>query len=247
MMKFSFSFIFILLFSLGAFAAHPLITDDTGVQGKGKFEVEVNGEWGREKNPDVVNSGEVAVAISCGLADRLDLGIGVPFVMENAQGSDTVHGVSDVGLELKWNFYEVEMFSFALKPGMSLPSGDESRGFGTGKIGYSTFFITTMTWESLAMHFNAGYARNENKADELENIWHFSLAAEYSIMDSFRLVVNSGAERNADRGDDTPPAFVLAGIIWSPAEWIDLDLGYKVGMTDPETDHSIMMGVTARW
>lgn len=32
------------LMAAGAvFAAHPLITDDTGTQGRGKFQIEVNG------------------------------------------------------------------------------------------------------------------------------------------------------------------------------------------------------------
>lgn len=32
-----------------AFAAHPLITDDTGTQGKGKFQLEVNGAAWNER------------------------------------------------------------------------------------------------------------------------------------------------------------------------------------------------------
>lgn len=35
----------VVLTSGTAFAAHPLITDDTGTQGQGKFQLEVNGEW----------------------------------------------------------------------------------------------------------------------------------------------------------------------------------------------------------
>jgi len=34
----------ITLTNTAAFAAHPLITDDTGTQGKGKFQLEVNSE-----------------------------------------------------------------------------------------------------------------------------------------------------------------------------------------------------------
>ena len=32
-----------------AFGAHPLITDDTGTQGKGKFQLEMNGKAARDK------------------------------------------------------------------------------------------------------------------------------------------------------------------------------------------------------
>ena len=38
----------VFLWSGTVFAAHPLITDDTGTQGKGKFQLEVNGEYAHE-------------------------------------------------------------------------------------------------------------------------------------------------------------------------------------------------------
>jgi hypothetical protein len=35
----------ILLIASPSWAAHPLITDDTGTQGKGKFQLELNGQY----------------------------------------------------------------------------------------------------------------------------------------------------------------------------------------------------------
>ncbi len=42
-----------------AFAEHPLITDDTGTQGKGKFQLEINGQYGYD-NESVASDAEVA-------------------------------------------------------------------------------------------------------------------------------------------------------------------------------------------
>jgi hypothetical protein len=42
------TFFVILTMAGAAFAAHPLITDDTGTQGKGKFQLEVNSEFDHE-------------------------------------------------------------------------------------------------------------------------------------------------------------------------------------------------------
>ena len=42
--------VIVLLWSGLAFAAHPPISDDTGTQGKGKFQLEVNSEFTYEKN-----------------------------------------------------------------------------------------------------------------------------------------------------------------------------------------------------
>ena len=46
-----------LLITATSWAAHPLITDDTGTQGKGKFQLELNGQYDRDKE----NIGKVSV------------------------------------------------------------------------------------------------------------------------------------------------------------------------------------------
>lgn len=42
-------FTFHYILSSASFAAHPHITDDTGTQGKGKFQLEVNSEFAYDK------------------------------------------------------------------------------------------------------------------------------------------------------------------------------------------------------
>ena len=42
------SFIVVALFPVLAQAAHPLITEDTGTQGRGKFQLELTAESGRD-------------------------------------------------------------------------------------------------------------------------------------------------------------------------------------------------------
>jgi len=45
----NFIFLALLLFAGPSWAAHPLITDDTGTQGKGNFQLEFNGQYDRDK------------------------------------------------------------------------------------------------------------------------------------------------------------------------------------------------------
>ncbi len=243
--------IFLMVFVLGAvnvFAAHPLITDDTGTQGRGKFQLELNGEWGRDSDDGIVDSGEIAASITSGLADKLDLVLGIPFAMEKPKNEKIESGVGDLSVELKWNFYEINIVSFALKPGVTFPSGDWRRGFGTGLVGCSGYFVTTIQPEPVAIHFNLGYIRNENKNDDYKDIWHVSFALEYAVIkDKLRIVTNTGVERNSEREGNEPPCFVLLGLVWSPVEFIDLDIGYKYGATKPEADHALMAGFTVRW
>lgn len=239
------------------FAAHPLITDDTGTQGKGKAQLEFIGEYGIDKEEGVTEKGyEVPTVpfLSYGITDSMDLVFGLPYAsvrVEDAETTTAVRGATDMSIELKARIYEKDGLSFAVKPGISLPTGDEEKGLGNGKTSYSAFFITTKEAEPWAFHFNVGYARNEYKlpADEEANrkdIWHVSLASQVEVMKDLNLVANIGMEKNPDKTSDTHPAFILGGVIYSITENVDIDFGVKCGLNKPETDYSILAGITWR-
>jgi len=135
-----------------ASGAHPLITDDTGTNGKGKFQLELNGEvsWDKEKSGGITvkeKGYEAGIAVSAGILDTLDIVCGIPYQWNRTKEDGAIvsdeDGISDIGVELKWRFFEQNGFSFALKPGFTIPSGNEDKGLGTGKAGYGITFIAT--------------------------------------------------------------------------------------------------------
>ncbi len=67
-----------LFFAVPAFAAAPLITDDTGTQGKGKYQLEVDYAGGVTKQ---YPGQQVATTLTCGATDNVFpfLIIGIPF------------------------------------------------------------------------------------------------------------------------------------------------------------------------
>jgi hypothetical protein len=234
-----------------AHAAHPLITDDTGTQGKGKFQLEINSEFSHEdENGAKEDAFEISSILSYGLTDSVDIVLGVPYqfirVKEDGQ-KNRENGLSDISLELKWRFYDNDGLSLALKPGLTLPTGDDDKGLGAGRATYSAFLITTKEMDPWAFHLNLGYIRNENKSDERKNLWHASLATGYGISEKVTLVGNIGVEQNADRNVNTDPAFILGGLIYSVSENLDLDFGIKGGLTKPEADYSVLAGLAFRF
>jgi hypothetical protein len=60
-------------------------------------------------------------------------------------------------------------------------------------------------------------------------------------------VVNVGIERNPYDEAKNDPAFIIGGIIYSINEKIDVDLGAKCGLTEPETDFTLLTGVAFRF
>jgi hypothetical protein len=239
-----------------AFAAHPLITDDPGTQGKGKFQLEVNGEYGFDKETAAgvtveARGSELATSLAYGVTDAIDLVIGIPYqdysVEEDGSTVAEESGLSDVAIEAKWRFFEKDRFALAFKPGVSLATGDEEKGLGTGKTGYSAFLIASAELEPLTFLVNLGYIRNENKADEQTSLWHLSAAALYGITERLTIVANTGRETNTDKNAEKDPAFALAGIIFAVSEDVDVDFGVKTGLNDEETDITYLAGIALRF
>lgn len=63
-----------------AFAAHPLIADDAGTQGQGKFQLEFNGQNDYDREEGVKTEKTIMGAtISYGVIDPLDIVVGVSY------------------------------------------------------------------------------------------------------------------------------------------------------------------------
>lgn len=239
------STLLILSFVSTSHAAIPLITDDTGTQGKGKFQLEIPGEFSNDNGNTIT---EIGATFSAGIRDNIDLIVNIPYQFlryKDEKGDKTSeNGISDISIELKWRFYEKEGLSFALKPGITLPTGDEEKGLGDGKASYSLLFITTKEMEPFTIHFNLAYTKNRK---ELRDIWHYSVAGEYRITKPFKIVADFGGETNPDRGSDVHPLYLLGGFIYSVNEKFDLGFGIKAGLNKAEADYSFRAGITLRF
>lgn len=239
-----------------AFAAHPLITDDTGSQGKGKFQLEVNVQYDSDKEtvygaPVKSTGGQAGTTLSYGVIENADLVLNLPFVWgkvtEDGVSVYDEKGLSDISFEVKWRFFERDGLSFGLKPGVSVPTGNDEKGLGAGKTGYHVILIGSKEAAPWALHANIGYIRNENKFDEEKNLWHVSLATTYEVINDLKIVGNIGREKNPDKNAGNDPAFLIGGVIYSITGNIDLDAGVKYGLSSSETDVSLMAGAALRF
>jgi len=245
-----------LMVHAAAWAAHPLITDDAGTQGQGKFQIEITGQYDEDKASDagasVKSTGvETAATLSYGLFETADLVLAVPYSWAKVkQDGATVYdedGFADMAFDVKWRFFERDGISLAFKPGLRIPTGSDERGLGAGRAGYQAFLIGSLETGSWGFHANLGYIGNENKVEEEKNLWHASLAATCEIVKDLTVVGNVGMERNTDKGADDDPAFLIGGLVYSLSENIDIDAGVKCGLNDDETDWSAMAGVAFRF
>jgi Putative MetA-pathway of phenol degradation len=221
------------LAAMPAYAAHPLITEDTGTQGAGRRQLEVFGERTRANG----RREELYTGVfSYGVGEAVDAQFGLPAYRD---------GAGDVTLDLKWRFLERGPLSFALKPGVTLPTGDEGDGHGTGKATWGSLIVVSYAPGALALHAHAGWRRNENRLGERKSLRQLAAAATYTV-GKLRWVGELARETNRTPGGRAARSMTL-GAIWSMTPEVDLDLGWRRRYGGAPIDDALLLGVAARW
>jgi len=225
-----------------AFAAHPLVTDDTGTQGRGGHQIELNTDWVRSQG---AGARIASFTYTCGWHEDLDLFAGV------AAGIAAPAGIGNITLGAKWRFLESDDTSVALKPELLSPSPSEDKGLGSGG-GMALTLIATQEAGRWTFHGNAGVDLNRYRhdaaiADNRNALWRLSAAAAYRAAPGIALVGDIGVARNSDATSRVNPAFILAGVVYSPRKELDLDASVKFGLNRAEVDRQIGIGITSRF
>ncbi len=226
------------LFASGAYGAHPLNTEDTGTQGKGGWQLEVNGERNEDQS---VKGAQAAAVLSYGAAETIDLQFGVPW-----QDTGAERGAGDLVAALKWKFWEQGALSAGLRAGVTAPTGDEDRALGNGKPTWAALLIGQYEGERWIFLAHAGYRRNSNTFGDRESISEISAAALYKATAQLKLLVDANRTTNPDPQSDQKIRQMVLGAIYSPSKDMDLDIGFRSG-NDAAIERAVMAGITLRW
>ncbi|KVK98913.1 transporter [Burkholderia cepacia] len=235
-----------LLAPFDALATHPLVSDDTGTQGNANGQFEFNAE---ETSKQEENGRHQLwnATLTRGFGERVDLYVNVPYTHLQTRSDEHGAGLGDVEVGMKWRFAEHGPLSVALKPKLTMPTGNDRRGLGTGRAGAGATLLAQLDVARFSFLANAGITYQPNRQGDLTSIWAVSGAAIYKATDKLQIVADIGTSRNTESGAGANPAFAIAGAIYSPKPWLDLDIGYRRGLNDQTYDHSVMGGVTVRW
>jgi hypothetical protein len=241
-------------------AANPLATDDTGTQGMLKFQVETNAEFGWDRNTGNgttirTNNQSLNEVLTVGVLDPLDLALTVPFTLqqirENGNSTYDQGGLNDISLALKWRFLETGPISLATKPSITFPSGDHNRGLGNARPAYGATIISTAEFKPIILSANIGYTyqyyTNADKKILRTGLWNLSLAGTVEVMKGLQVATEVGTASNIHKASTDSPTFMTGGFIYSPIDNLDLSLGVRIGLTPPETDISLLPGVSFKF
>jgi hypothetical protein len=232
--------------TVSAFAAHPLITEETGTQGSGRFEFENGFQWTRERD---LREFEYGPQLSYGALGNLDLIVRPTWVEQRtiaSAGGGRESGVGDTALDVKWRFLEREPWSFGTRAGIALPTGNRDKDLGAGRASLHALLIATLEVDALAVHANAGYTRSGDDSEKRDQFLA-ALAAVWTAHERVKVTLDVATMSNSDPTRSTWPAVVRAGTIVTIAQGLDVDAGYQTRLDRAAPERIVLVGVTYHW
>jgi hypothetical protein len=232
-------------------ANHPLITEDTGVLGKGHWQLELHGERFRDRSAGVTSRGVVPSAVlGYGITDAADLQVELPHARvsrDDGTGRETAKGWQDLSLDLKWRVYERGGLGLVLKPGITLPTGRDERGLGAGRVTWGAALVLGYELAPLEFLAHAGWRRNRNTLGERASLVHLSGAVLVRVGEKLKLVLDLSRDTNPDPDSRTSIREVAVGATYAATPDLDFGFGFRKGLSGPASDRALLAGVKLRW
>ena len=73
------------------------------------------------------------------------------------------------------------------------------------------------------------------------------MAAWRELGDRLRIVADIGTTTATEKTVHRHPLYLIVGLIYSVSENLDVDIGYKKGLSDSETDRAWLAGAVLRF
>jgi hypothetical protein len=229
------------IIATSAFAGHPMLSEDTGTQGKGNWELELGYAW--------IQSGAdrsflFQPQLSYGASPTLDLIVQPSWTMVEGDPGGRVRGLGDTNLDAKWRFYGAAPWSIGVRAGLGLPTAQRGLGLPNGNVSPHAILVATADLTPFAIDANLGYSYVPGNAHPDQ--YHFSAAATYTANERLFLVLDAAADSNPDSAPGSYQAVALLGVIYTVHPGLDVDVGYRgrVGTVGPV--HQWLLGITFR-
>lgn len=205
---------------------------------------------------DDIDAGRFDLIGAYGLGDRVELGLDLPFVMQQqinfqipascVPGADNCNkfqeevGVGDLVFYGKYKHLFTEQWAGALGLEMSIPTGDEDKLMGSGELGLNPFLSTRYQSGRIAVGGHLGFMLNTDDQPQVFN-WSVETIMRANSMFAFRVEVNGRLLR--DFGDTFNDISVYPGFDFNLTENIILRPQGIAGITDEAVDWGLGLGL----
>ena len=226
-----------------AFAGHPMLTEDTGTQGKNNFELELGYDWTPEASD---RNFLFQPQLSWGASTTLDLIVQPSWIIDYS-GVNTERGLGDTNLDAKWRFYEGAPWSLAIRAGVSAPTAQDSLGLPHDRFLPHAVLIATGDFSPFTLNANLGYGRAPDDPSQRGDLYHVSAAVTVQSARQLLLILELSVDTNPDRTGKTFAAVSQLGISYAVHPGLDVDAGFRGRINGAGPAQQWLVGITFRW
>lgn len=174
------SLVLLSAFSIETAAAQggpPLVTDDPGTPGAGRWEVNVAVTLEHNRGETMYEA--PLLDLNYGVGDRIQFKWEVPLRVVTSRGSATLAGIGNSLLGVKWRFIEENGMALSTYPQLELNNPTSSVTRGVAEPGKRLFLPLELakSWDKIGINGEVGY----EVAQDDQNSWAYGLAARYEV------------------------------------------------------------------
>jgi hypothetical protein len=228
----------------GAHAAHPLSTEDTGTQGTGNVEIENGFQRATGGGTSLFL---YQPQVSVGLATTFDAILQPSFVALDRSGEQRVSGLGDTNADFKWRFLGVDPWSFAVRAGLALPTGQRDLSLLHGQVGEHALLVATWDATPTTVHANLGALHVPPAPGVRATTASVSAAVMQAVGQRMILTVDGTVGQSLVAAQHGWPGTVLGGAIWTIRPGLDIDAGWQTSFHSTPAIHTWLAGITWRF
>ena len=175
--------IVIALAPICAFAGPPLLTDDTGTPGPGKWEINVgfSGEKGTAQSQYEVHM----LDLNYGVGEHIQLKYELPWVFLNDKEEGSKNGLGNSTFGVKWRFLDEDRHGIAMSVYPQVEFNNPTSSANRGIVLKGPTFILPLQWEKkiglVNVNTELGYAFRQQPD---QNYWLYGLVFGYKIKEN---------------------------------------------------------------
>ncbi|HKH84721.1 MAG TPA: hypothetical protein VKA25_13610 [Gemmatimonadales bacterium] len=153
----------------------PLVTDDPGTPGAGRWELNVAVTAEQDTRESIYQV--PLIDLNYGVGDRIQLKVELPFQIVAPAELPTLSGLGNTLLGVKWRFHEGPALAISTYPQLEFNNPTSSVARGVAEAGKRLFLPLELTrsWHDFGINVEAGY----QMVEDAEDGWSYGLAAGY--------------------------------------------------------------------
>jgi hypothetical protein len=189
-------------------AGPPFVTDDPEPPPPGGWEINIPFIF--ERTPGSTEIDTPLFDLNYGLPD-IQLKLEFPIEVAHEDSNGTTAGLGDMLLGVKWRFYNNEnsQLQIGTYPQLLVPTGDESRGLGEGRVALVLPLVAQKSWDKWTLFGNVGFWWRT--AADTRNYVYAGAVLEREINERLTLGVELFGNSPKEHGGHSDVAFNLGG------------------------------------